>query len=108
MIIMIGFCFMDSSTIMSGLSFNKLEEGGEESGEANHDRVKNLEIIKLYKSYTVSGLLTHWNMSTQAWLKYYVYVRMLPTDRSVKSSGALPAASTFIVSATWHGFYSGY
>jgi len=41
-------------------------------------------------------------------LKYYVYVRMLPTDRSIKSSGAIPAASTFIVSATWHGFYSGY
>ena len=106
MIVMIGFVLMDSSTIMSGLSFSSKEEG--DDGVCRHERVKNLEIVELYKSRTVSSLLTHWNMSTQAWLKYYVYVRMLPTDRSVRSSGALPAASTFIVSATWHGFYSGY
>lgn len=106
---MIGFCLMDSSIIMSGLAFSgfsKDEKTGIE--EESNERVKNLEVIKLYCSTTVPELLTHWNMSTQAWLKYYVYVRMLPTDRSIKSSGAIPAATTFIVSATWHGFYSGY
>lgn len=109
MIVMIGFLLMDSSIIMTGLSMSKVnDEKKGEIIEAEHDRVKNLEIIKLYQSRSVSDLLTHWNMSTQAWLKYYVYVRMLPTDRSVKSNSAMPAAATFIVSATWHGFYSGY
>jgi len=53
-IIMIGFCFMDASTIMCGLSFDKFENGvdlekvEDNAGGATHDRVKNLEIVKLY------------------------------------------------------------
>lgn len=51
---MIGFCFMDASTIMCGLSFDKFEDGvdlekvEDNAGGATHDRVKNLEIVKLY------------------------------------------------------------
>lgn len=40
------------------------------------------------------------------WLKNYVYLRMLPTN---KRGGANEAAlMTFIVSAIWHGFYPGF
>jgi len=46
--------FMDASTIMCGLSFDKFEDGvdlekvEDNAGGASHDRVKNLEIVKLY------------------------------------------------------------
>ena len=72
-IIMIGFCFMDSGPIVSGLSFN----GHDENGNERHDRTPNLEIFKMYTSCTVPTMLRHWNMSTQTWLKYYVFLRML-------------------------------
>ena len=78
-IIMIGFYFMDSGPNISGLSYN----GRDEQGNDKHDRICNIEIIKLYSSTTVPDMLTHWNMSTQKWLKYYVFIRMLgpPTEK---------------------------
>jgi hypothetical protein len=58
MIIMIGFLLMDACIIMTGLSMSKencvaTEDSDEAEAnpkylEAEHDRVKNLEIIKLY------------------------------------------------------------
>ena len=41
------------------------------------------------------------------WLKYYIFLRMLPNDK--KGGGQASAAlTTFIVSAIWHGFYPGF
>ena len=47
-------------------------------------------------------------MSTAKWLKYYVYLRQIPNDKSKKVSIFKPAMITFLVSAVWHGFYPGY
>jgi hypothetical protein len=58
MIVMIGFLLMDACIIMTGLSLSKencvpTEDDKEAEAkpkylEAEHDRVKNLEIVKLY------------------------------------------------------------
>lgn len=58
MIVMIGFLLMDACIIMTGLSMSKencvatddndAAEVKLKFSEAEHDRVKNLEIIKLY------------------------------------------------------------
>jgi D-alanyl-lipoteichoic acid acyltransferase DltB (MBOAT superfamily) len=42
------------------------------------------------------------------WLKYYVYLRLLPNDKKSRGPNFTAAMSTFIVAAVWHGFYSGY
>jgi hypothetical protein len=45
-IIMIGFCFMDSGPMVTGLAYN----GKDKDGNELHDRVINLEAIKMYTS----------------------------------------------------------
>merc|ERR1712151_1495269 len=44
------------------------------------------------------------------WLKYYVYLRMLPNDKTKSTSTTqfIAALTTFVVSAIWHGFYPGF
>jgi len=107
-IIMIGFCFMDSGPIISGLSYN----GKDENGNDRLDRTPNLEMVKMYTSCNISQMLRYWNMSTQTWLKYYVFLRMLgppvPAGEKRKAPGLTPMFITFGVSAIWHGFYTGY
>ena len=72
-IIMIGFCFMDSGPIVSGLSYN----GKDENGNDRLDRTPNLEMVNMYTSCTVPTMLRYWNMNTQTWLNYYVFLNML-------------------------------
>lgn len=44
-------------------------------------------------------------MSIRNWLKYYVYLRMLPNDKTKKVGVAGPVIMTYMVSGIWHGFY---
>ena len=58
-------------------------------------------------SYRVKDFLGSWNMSVHGWLKYYVYLRLL--DSNKRGSGNVFAALvSFLVSAIWHGFYPGF
>jgi lysophospholipid acyltransferase len=70
-----------------------------------------VKMWELEVSSCVKDFLAAWNISTQSWLKYYVYLRLLPNKKDDKSRNSLnvtPMIATFAVSAIWHGFYSGY
>lgn len=58
-------------------------------------------------SYKVKDFLDAWNISVHKWLKYYVFLRLLNSN---KKGGLplIPILLTFVVSAIWHGFYPGY
>jgi D-alanyl-lipoteichoic acid acyltransferase DltB (MBOAT superfamily) len=49
--------------------------------------------------------MDNWNISTNVWLRQYIYVRL-------KAGGGIGASlatlATFMSSAIWHGFYAGY
>ena len=64
-------------------------------------------IWNLETSYRVKDFLASWNISAHMWLKYYIFMRMLPNDKR-GSRQAAAALVTFVVSATWHGFYPGF
>ena len=101
---LVGWCLMECGPIATGLSFNGYDE---ETGEAKHDRVQSCVIWKLETSYRIKDFLANWNISAHMWLKYYIFLRMLPNDK--KGSGQAAAAlTTFVVSAIWHGFYPGF
>jgi len=72
---LVGFTMQESSTIMSGLAYS-----GNEADQ--NDRIKACNLYNLEFSYRVKDFLGAWNMSVQAWLKYYVFLRMLPNDRT--------------------------
>lgn len=57
-----------------------------------------------YKSRNLSLYVTEWNHSVHFFLKEFVYVRVI----SLNLPSIIAKASTFFVSAYWHGFYSGY
>ena len=101
---LVGWCLMECGPIAAGLSFNGYDK---ETGEAKHDRVQSVVIWKLETSYRIKDFLANWNISAHMWLKYYIFLRMLPNDK--KAGGQAAAAlTTFIVSAIWHGFYPGF
>jgi len=98
---MFGFLCTEASVIACGLAY--------ESEKDDWSRVTQLDVVSLFKSTTVTSIVKTWNMSTQKWLTYYVYVRQLPTDRTKSRGFNMQAiALTFAVVAVWHGFYSGY
>ncbi len=101
---LVGWCLMECGPIAAGLSFNGYDE---ETKEAKHDRVQSCVIWKLETSYRIKDFLANWNISAHMWLKYYIFLRMLPNDK--KGSGQAAAAlTTFVISAIWHGFYPGF
>ena len=102
----IGFCFMESGPIASGLSFN----GYSDSGAARHDRVKSVTLRKILFFTRTKDFIANWNISVHNWLKHYVYIRMLEnsTKRERGLGNVVAAMVTFCVSGIWHGFYPGY
>jgi lysophospholipid acyltransferase len=57
--------------------------------------------------YDIKFLYSYWNMMISAWLKNYVFLRVV-RSRKGGNAGITPLLITFTVSAIWHGFYPGY
>ena len=95
---------MDVGPIASGLSFNGYDK---ETKKPKFDRVQCAILWNLEVSYTVKDFLGSWNMSVPKWIKYYVFLRMLPNDKR-QSINFKAAFTSFMVSAVWHGFYPGF
>ena len=49
-----------------------------------------------------------WNMSVQAWLKYYVLIRLMDKSKPRNAIQVIPILMTLFMSAFWHGFYFGF
>eukprot|EP01097_Dermamoeba_algensis_P004370 TRINITY_DN286_c0_g1_i1.p1 TRINITY_DN286_c0_g1~~TRINITY_DN286_c0_g1_i1.p1 ORF type:complete len:178 (-),score=45.00 TRINITY_DN286_c0_g1_i1:74-607(-) len=65
----------------------------------------NLRQLKVELAESPRDLSENWNIKCSAWLRYYVYFRVL--DKNQKTT-TLSLFTTYFVSALWHGFYSGY
>ena len=101
---LIGFCFMDSGPIASGLAFN----GYSADNVARHDRVKNVALRKIFFFTQAKVFVASWNISVQNWLKNYVYLRMLDNNKEKGMKKSVAMMFTFLASGLWHGFYPGY
>lgn len=75
---LVGWCLMECGPIAAGLSYNGVDK---ETGEAKHDRVQSCVIWKLETSNRIKDFLANWNISAHMWLKYYIFLRMLPNDK---------------------------
>lgn len=95
---------MDCGPIASGLAYNGIVDES-----PKFDRVTSVKLRVIWFTDKVKTFLSGWNISVHDWLKNYVFMRMLPTDRSKGRKGQTKAAlTTFMVSAIWHGFYTGF
>ena len=102
---LVGFCLMDIGPIACGLAFNGYDK---ETGKPKFDRVQSVNLTDHELSCDLKVLISSWNMSPAKWLKYYVYIRLLPNDKSKKANTTKAAFFTFTASAVWHGFYPGF
>ncbi|CAH0393007.1 unnamed protein product [Bemisia tabaci] len=66
----------------------------------NFETVNTVNVWKAESDPTVRGSMRYWNISVQYWLAAYVYHRF--------PKKSLRLFIVFVVSALWHGVYSGY
>jgi len=89
----------ESSVVAMGYSYN----GVDKNGRYKTDLIKSQNIEHCEFAQSPRELFNNWNMGTNSWLRYYVYVPASP----VVGAG-LAKIWSFMVSAFWHGFYGGY
>ena len=75
------------------------------SENAKWDRVQMVSIIGNETSYHMKEFWKCWNISVHLWLKHYVFLRVVTREKKFSMK---PILATFVASAIWHGFYSGY
>jgi lysophospholipid acyltransferase len=78
----------------------------EKNGEIDWTRTKNVYPLLCEFGGNVQTRTRGWNIKVSDWLKYYVYLRVLPSDS--KGIPMYVTLATYGVSAIWHGFYPGY
>ena len=99
-----GFCLMDCALIACGIGYSPKTETQEET----YNAISSVNIISLDKAYTVSQLMSNWNIQVHNWLKYYVMLRWIDKSKPKHIVQPFPIFMSFAMSLIWHGFWPGY
>ncbi|KAI1812860.1 MBOAT family protein [Poronia punctata] len=92
----------EGSCILAGLGYNGVDPA---TGRVSWDRLQNISPWGVEFAQNSRAYLGNWNMNTNKWLRYYIYLRVTPRN---KKPGFRASMATFVTSAFWHGFYPGY
>ncbi|KAI0458347.1 MBOAT family protein [Xylaria acuta] len=92
----------EGSCILAGLGFNGIDPT---TGRVSWNRLQNINPWGVESAQNSRAYLGNWNMNTNKWLRYYIYLRVTPRNRK---PGFRASLATFVTSAFWHGFYPGY
>ncbi|XXG96711.1 CAAX prenyl protease [Hypoxylon texense] len=92
----------EGSCILAGLGFNGVDPV---TGKVFWNRLQNINPWGVESAQNSRAYLENWNMNTNKWLRYYIYLRVTPRNRK---PGFRASMATFVTSAFWHGFYPGY
>ncbi|KAI0382655.1 MBOAT family protein [Hypomontagnella monticulosa] len=92
----------EGSCILAGLGYNGVDPV---TGKVSWNRLQNINPWGVELAQNSRAYLENWNMNTNKWLRYYIYLRVTPRN---KKPGFRASMATFVTSAFWHGFYPGY
>lgn len=92
----------EGSCILCGLGYNGYDP---KTQKIRWDRVRNIDIWTVETAQSTREMLEAWNMNTNKWLKYSVYLRV---TKKGKKPGFRSTLFTFLTSAFWHGTRPGY
>ncbi|KAF2965770.1 hypothetical protein GQX73_g7794 [Xylaria multiplex] len=92
----------EGSCILAGLGYNGIDPA---TGRVSWNRLQNINPWGVESAQNSRAYLENWNMNTNKWLRYYIYLRVTPRNRK---PGFRASMATFVTSAFWHGFYPGY
>ncbi|KAI2612287.1 MBOAT family protein [Hypoxylon fragiforme] len=96
------WCLTEGSCILAGLGYNGVDPV---TGKVSWNRLQNINPWGVESAQNSRAYLGNWNMNTNKWLRYYIYLRVTPRNRK---PGFRASLATFVTSAFWHGFYPGY
>lgn len=88
----------EAGCISSGLAYNGIDN---KTQQYKFNRLTNINILDVELATNFSIITNNWNIGVNNWLKHYIYFRV-PYNKSIAN------LVTKLVSAFWHGFYSGY
>ncbi|KXS14466.1 MBOAT-domain-containing protein [Gonapodya prolifera JEL478] len=102
--------------VLCGVGYNGVDP---KTGKHKWDRCTNVRPLGIELALSMRDLIENWNIVTQSWLRWNVYVRYTGDDTVRAATDGSVAKSredtrgqanvlTFAVSAFWHGFYPGY
>ena len=86
--------YFQGASILTGLGFTGLNA----KGESQWNGAANVKIMQVEFAPNFRVLLEAWNMKTSAWLREYVYKRVMPKG---KKPGFMSGMITFFTSAFW-------
>jgi lysophospholipid acyltransferase len=92
----------EGACILSGIGYGGLDPV---TGKARWDKLQNVKPLAIEFAQNTHAYLGNWNINTNQWLRNYMYLRVTPKG---KKPGFRASMATFVTSAFWHGFYSGY
>ncbi|KAF2861878.1 MBOAT-domain-containing protein [Piedraia hortae CBS 480.64] len=92
----------EGACILAGIGYKGLDPV---TGRADWSRLTNIRPAGVEFAQNSHAYLGNWNINTNGWLKYYVYLRVTPAGNK---PGFRASMATFVTSAFWHGFYPGY
>ncbi|CCD27459.1 lysophospholipid acyltransferase NDAI_0K02680 [Naumovozyma dairenensis CBS 421] len=92
----------EASCIVCGLGYNGYEP---KTKKIKWNRVQNVDIWNVEMAENTRQCLEGWNMSTNRWLKYSIYLRVV---KKGSKPGFRATMFTFLTSAFWHGTRPGY
>lgn len=92
----------EGACILAGLGYNGVDPV---TGKVSWDRLQNINPLGIELAQNSRAYLENWNINTNKWLRYYVYLRVTPRG---KKPGFRASMATFTTSAFWHGFHPGY
>ena len=92
----------EGACILAGLGYNGVDPV---TGKVSWDRLQNINPWGVELAQNSRAYLGNWNMNTNKWLRFYIYLRVTPRN---KKPGFRASMATFVTSAFWHGFYPGY
>jgi len=95
-----AFSMGEAACNIVGISYN----GKDENGNARWDKIVMMRLWQFKTSLNTKGLVEHWNVPCQIWLKNYVFLRII----TKLNNRVIAVFGTFFTSAFWHGFYGGY
>jgi len=90
----------EAASVLIGIAYNGIDP---KTKQHRWDRARNVNILRVEFAQSFKEVADNWNMRTDRWLKYYIYIRLIGTPFEKHN-----VALTFLTSAFWHGFYPGY
>ncbi|EFC37843.1 predicted protein [Naegleria gruberi] len=94
----VGWCWSESAMIICGMGYQK----DRKTDQYSYAGCESIEYLNHLLSSNLRDITTTWNVSVSKWLRNYVYSRV------GSGAGTKNTIITFLVSASWHGLYSGY